>query len=255
MVRRQKRVERKRKRQSSREKNAPLGLPQDRKDIACVTDHGEWIKTRSQNQSSYINLIRENDITIGIGPAGTGKTFLAVAVALQALRDGEVSRIIITRPMVEAGERMGFLPGTLEEKIDPYLRPIYDAFDSLLGPGCVDDYLRSKTIEIAPLAYMRGRTLDNSYIILDEAQNATAQQIEMFLTRMGEGSKVIVNGDVTQVDLPKSKESGLQFLNEIIGNVRGVAFQHFTDVDVVRHPLVKEIVTCYERWKERKQDR
>ncbi len=244
-----------RKRKRKRRYQQEFRLPKDKPEVAHVVEStGTWIQAKSKNQADYIETIRKNDVIIAIGPAGTGKTFLSVAMAVQALKDGEIHKIIITRPIVEAGgEKLGYLPGDLEEKINPYLRPIYDAFEAMLGPGHVDDYIRNKTIEIAPLAYMRGRTLENAYIILDEAQNANETQVEMLLTRMGEGSKIIITGDITQVDLPKRTESGLASINEIIGHLDGVEFQYFTDEDVVRHPLVKKMVKCYEIWKEKKK--
>jgi phosphate starvation-inducible PhoH-like protein len=222
-------------------------------EIAYVTPSDTWIKARTENQAKYIQTLKENDLVVCTGPAGTGKTYLAVAVALQMLKMGKISKIIITRPVVEAGEKMGYLPGTLEEKIDPYLRPIYDAFNSLMGPGRVQEMLNQEQVELAPLAYMRGRTLEYAFVILDEAQNATVEQMEMLLTRMGEGSKIVVNGDVTQVDLKKKEQSGLASLIEILDNLPKVCFFRFTEEDVVRHPLVKEIVKRYEKWKEKRE--
>jgi phosphate starvation-inducible protein PhoH and related proteins len=212
----------------------------------------ETVEGRTENQKVFIQTIRKNDLTICTGCAGTGKTFLSVALALQALKDGTINKIILTRPIVEAGEKLGYLPGDLEEKINPYLRPLYDALNYMLGPGQYKNLMSQDIIEVAPLAYMRGRTLSNAFIIVDEAQNMTVDQIIMLLTRLGENSKMVINGDVTQIDLPKSKESGLVLLHSIVGHVSSIAFHHFTDVDVVRHPLVKEIVIAYEKWKSEK---
>lgn len=208
-----------------------------------------WVQPRTESQKKFLQNIRNHDVTVAIGPAGTGKTFLAVYTALQMLMSGSISRIVLTRPVVEAGEKLGFLPGDLQEKINPYLRPLYDAFHILLGPDQTDALIRQQVIELAPLAYMRGRTLEDSFIILDEAQNTTPEQMEMLLTRMGLNSKVIVTGDITQIDLPKKEKSGLIVLEQIIGQTNGICFQHFTDADVVRHPVVKEIVKKYEIWK------
>ena len=226
-----------------------LEIIKTRPDVAYVSDTGEWIKARSERQKDYISTIRENDLTICVGPAGTGKTFIPVAMALQALKEGSVSRIVITRPAVEAGEKLGFLPGDFEEKIAPYLRPIYDALYYMVGPEQAEVLVRNKIIEVAPLAYMRGRTLEDSFIIMDESQNATMDQLEMLLTRMGNGSKAIVTGDITQIDLPKKAKSGLIKLNEILTGIKGIGYFEFHDEDVVRHPLVKEIVRAYEKWK------
>ena len=223
-------------------------------EIVYVTEADDWIKARTENQKKYIQALRDNDLIISIGPAGTGKTFLCVAAALQALKEEKISKIVITRPVVEAGEHLGYLPGTLEEKINPYLRPIYDAFYSLLGEAETSTLMQNGTIEIAPLAYMRGRTLEDAFIILDEAQNTSVEQMHMLLTRMGMGSKVIVTGDVTQIDLPKTHKSGLVMLKEILVDIKGVYFQQFTEEDVVRHPLVREIVRAYETWRTKKEN-
>jgi len=205
------------------------------------------LQGRSPNQHEYLRHILAHDITFGIGPAGTGKTFLAVACAADALERDAVQRIILTRPAVEAGERLGFLPGDLSQKVDPYLRPLYDALNDLIGYERVAKLFERQSIEIAPLAYMRGRTLSNSFIILDEAQNTTPEQMKMFLTRIGFGSKAVITGDVTQIDLPKHQPSGLVQAERILKKVRGIAFTHFNSTDVVRHPLVARIVDAYER--------
>ena len=205
------------------------------------------LQGRSANQHEYLRHILAHDITFGIGPAGTGKTFLAVACAADALERDLVQRIILTRPAVEAGERLGFLPGDLSQKVDPYLRPLYDALNDLIGFERVSKLFERQSIEIAPLAYMRGRTLSNSFIILDEAQNTTPEQMKMFLTRVGFGSKAVITGDITQIDLPKHQPSGLVQAERILRKVRGIAFTHFDSGDVVRHPLVARIVDAYER--------
>ena len=202
---------------------------------------------RTPNQASYLRNIQEHDITFGIGPAGTGKTYLAVASAIDAFERDQVSRIVLTRPAVEAGERLGFLPGDLAQKIDPYLRPLYDALYDLMGFDKVSKLFEKQNIEIAPLAYMRGRTLNHAFIILDEAQNTTPEQMKMFLTRIGIGAKAVVTGDVTQIDLPRGQKSGLVEARRILADVRGLAFTDFNAVDVVRHPLVARIVDAYER--------
>jgi phosphate starvation-inducible PhoH-like protein len=202
---------------------------------------------KNLNQQRYMNAIERHDLVFGIGPAGTGKTYLAVAMAVSELLNGRVTRIILTRPAVEAGERLGFLPGTLQEKIDPYLRPLYDALHDMLDAERVERYLEKKVIEVAPLAFMRGRTLNDSFIILDEAQNSTPEQMKMVLTRQGSNSKMVVNGDTTQVDLPYGKKSGLADAQEILKGVEGISFVHFNDRDVVRHSLVQRIVKAYER--------
>lgn len=206
------------------------------------------IKARTQGQINYINLARKNDICFAIGPAGTGKTYLAVAIAVSALKRGLVKKIILARPAVEAGESLGFLPGDFREKIDPYLRPLYDALDDMIPSEKLKNYIEKGVIEIVPLAYMRGRTLNNAYVILDEAQNATTMQMKMFLTRLGGSSKAIVTGDITQIDLPAKQVSGLVQAKEILSKVEGVAFVYFDNSDVVRHKLVKDIIDAYEKF-------
>lgn len=218
------------------------------KDVVCFTHKGKPLKAKTLGQKQYVDAVKKNDIVFGIGPAGTGKSYLAVAMAINSLKNKEVEKIILARPAVEAGERLGFLPGDLQEKVDPYLRPLYDALYDILGRDAALRLKEKETIEVVPLAYMRGRTLDNSFIILDEAQNATKEQMKMFLTRMGFGSKVIITGDVTQVDLPRGKRSGLVDAMHILKNVDGIAFCTLTDSDVVRHPLVRKIVNAYDRY-------
>src|SRR5882672_10126632 len=208
---------------------------------------------KTVNQRRYIEAIERNDLVIGVGPAGTGKTYLAVAMAISALMSKRVSRIILTRPAVEAGERLGFLPGTLQEKVDPYLRPLYDALFDMMESEKVDKLLERAVIEVAPIAFMRGRTLNDSFIILDEAQNSTAEQMKMLLTRQGFNSKMVVTGDLTQVDLPSGKRSGLTDASEVLRGVEGISFVHFDERDVVRHPLVQRIVRAYERYQEGRQ--
>lgn len=218
------------------------------KEVVCITANGKSIKPKTFGQKRYIDSIRNNDIVFGIGPAGTGKTYLAMAMAVQAFKNKEVNRIILTRPAVEAGENLGFLPGDLQEKVDPYLRPVYDALFEILGYETYAKYVERGLIEVAPLAYMRGRTLDSAYIILDEAQNTTNEQMKMFLTRLGFGSKAIITGDITQVDLPKGKQSGLKSVTKVLDNVKGIDFINLTKHDIVRHPLVQRIIDAYEKF-------
>ena len=218
------------------------------KDVVCITAKGKPIKAKTVGQQKYMKAIAQNTITIGVGPAGTGKTYLAVAAAVAAFRERTVNRIVLTRPAVEAGERLGFLPGDLQTKVDPYLRPLYDALYDMLGAETFQKYQERGSIEVAPLAYMRGRTLDDSFIILDEAQNSTREQMKMFLTRMGFGSKVVVTGDVTQIDLPKGKKSGLVEAIRVLKNVQDIDFCYLKDVDVVRHELVKKIINAYDQY-------
>ncbi len=217
-------------------------------DVISVTNRGKPIKAKTKGQSKYVKCIRDNTLTIGTGPAGTGKTFLAVAMAVEALRAKSITRIILTRPAVEAGERLGFLPGDLQSKIDPYLRPLYDALFEMLGAENYQRHLERGSIEIAPLAYMRGRTLDDSFIILDEAQNTTPEQMKMFLTRLGFNSKAVVTGDMSQTDLPYGQRSGLAIARRVLDGVEGVGVYEFTDRDVVRHPLVRRIINAYDKY-------
>ena len=222
-------------------------IAQMAKDVVCITAKGKPIKAKTIGQQEYMKAIQNNTITIGVGPAGTGKTYLAVAAAVAAFRERTVNRIILTRPAVEAGERLGFLPGDLQNKVDPYLRPLYDALYDMLGPETFQKYQERGSIEVAPLAYMRGRTLDDSFIILDEAQNTTREQMKMFLTRLGFGSKIVITGDVTQIDLPDDKVSGLKDAIRVLENVKDIAICKLTAADVVRHALVQQIINAYEK--------
>lgn len=217
-------------------------------DVICITSKGRPIKSKTLGQKQYIESIRKNTITFGIGPAGTGKTYLAVAMAVKAFKNKEVSRIILTRPAVEAGEKLGFLPGDLQNKVDPYLRPLYDALYDMFGFETYQKHFEKGAIEIAPLAYMRGRTLDDSFIILDEAQNTTPEQMKMFLTRIGMNSRAIVTGDITQIDLPEGKKSGLKDAERILKNIDDIGICHLTEKDVVRHALVQKIIKAYEKY-------
>lgn len=217
------------------------------KDVVCITAKGKPIKAKTVGQQNYMKSIQKNTITLGVGPAGTGKTYLAVAAAVAAFRERSVNRIILTRPAVEAGERLGFLPGDLQNKVDPYLRPLYDALFDMLGAETFQKYQERGSIEVAPLAYMRGRTLDDSFIILDEAQNTTREQMKMFLTRLGFGSKIVITGDVTQIDLPDEKVSGLKDAVQVLDGVKDIAICRLTSADVVRHALVQQIINAYEK--------
>ena len=223
------------------------------KDVVCITAKGKPIKAKTVGQQNYMKAILKNTVTIGVGPAGTGKTYLAVAAAVAAFRDRTVNRIILTRPAVEAGERLGFLPGDLQNKVDPYLRPLYDALYDMLGAETFQKYQERGSIEVAPLAYMRGRTLDDSFIILDEAQNTTREQMKMFLTRLGFGSKIVITGDVTQIDLPDDKVSGLKDAIRVLDGVKDIAICRLSSADVVRHALVQQIINAYEKAEQQNQ--
>ena len=223
------------------------GIEQVMSDVVAITSRGKQIKCKTVGQKKYVDAIKKNTVVFGIGPAGTGKTYLAVCLAAGALKGKQVEKIILTRPAVEAGEKLGFLPGDLQTKVDPYLRPLYDALQEMFGLETYAKLMEKGVIEVAPLAYMRGRTLSNAFIILDEAQNTTCEQMKMFLTRMGEGSKVVVTGDVTQIDLPEGKRSGLKHAVSVLKNIEGVETVALTAKDVVRHPLVMAIVHAYER--------
>ena len=224
------------------------------KDVICISTRGVPIKAKTLGQKQYVNSMKDSAIVFGIGPAGTGKTYLAVAAAVAAFKSKEIDRIILTRPAIEAGESLGFLPGDMQEKVDPYLRPLYDALGEMMGFEVFHKNLERGMIEAAPLAYMRGRTLDNAFIILDEAQNTTPEQMKMFLTRMGFSSRIVVTGDVTQIDLPRDKKSGLRDAEIVLKNVEGIAFNYLDERDVVRHPMVQRIVKAYER-KETERER
>ena len=228
---------------------------QELEDTIVVTRKGREVKPKTLGQKQYINLIKNNDITLGVGPAGTGKTYLAVAMAVRAFKKDEISRIILTRPAVEAGESLGFLPGDMKDKVDPYLRPLYDALFDMLGDEKCAKYLERGIIEVAPLAFMRGRTLDNAFIILDEAQNTTPEQMKMFLTRLGFGSKAVVTGDLTQIDLPVKKKSGLVQAMDVLKDVEGIGINKFTEKDVVRHELVQRIIKAYEKFDEAQEQK
>jgi phosphate starvation-inducible PhoH-like protein len=241
------------KRSISMLKSTPQKHPAEVLSLNIVSNRGRTIRPKTANQKAYVEAIAENTITFGIGPAGTGKTYLAMAKAVAALQAREINRIILTRPAVEAGEHLGFLPGTLTEKIDPYLRPLFDALHDMLDQDAIPKLMQSGVIEVAPLAYMRGRTLNDSFIILDEAQNTTPEQMKMFLTRLGFGSKMVITGDVTQVDLPGGKNSGLATIRKILDGVDDIAFLDLTAEDVVRHRLISDIVSAYEAYDEQRE--
>lgn len=223
-------------------------------DCICITSSGKPVKPKTLGQKRYCSMIAKNTITIGVGPAGTGKTYLAVAMAVTAFRSKQINRIILTRPAVEAGEKLGFLPGDLQSKVDPYLRPLYDALFDMLGSEAYMRYVERGNIEVAPLAYMRGRTLDDSFIILDEAQNTTSEQMKMFLTRLGFNSKMVITGDITQVDLPRGAKSGLKDCMKILKNINGIGSCMFDEKDVVRHKLVQDIIKAYAKYENRRQE-
>ncbi|WP_054875571.1 PhoH family protein [Oxobacter pfennigii] len=224
-------------------------------DSICVTAKGKHIKSKTAGQRKYVESMKKNDVVFGIGPAGTGKTYLAIAMAVAHLRSKKVSRIVLTRPAVEAGEKLGFLPGDLQEKINPYLKPLYDALYDILGAETFQKYMENGSIEVAPLAYMRGRTLDDSFIILDEAQNTTPEQMKMLLTRFGFGSRVVVTGDITQIDLGRDKVSGLKLVTGILKGIEGIDFVYLSDKDIVRHRLVMEIIRAYQKYDDAHKDK
>lgn len=234
-------------------KNGSVDLKGLFSELICLTYRGKPVRARTARQRAYIRAMNSNTIIFGIGPAGTGKTYLAVCEAVKQLKNGSVSRIILVRPAVEAGESLGFLPGDLREKVEPYLRPLYDAFFELLSPEKFYHYTEKNVIEVAPLAYMRGRTLNDSFIILDEAQNTTPEQMKMFLTRIGFGSRAVVTGDLTQVDLPNGRHSGLKVVQDILKNIEGISFVHLQNEDVVRHEIVQRVVTAYEEYEKAHQ--
>ena len=234
-------------------KNGSVDLKGLFSELICLTYRGKPVRARTARQRAYIRAMNSNTIIFGIGPAGTGKTYLAVCEAVKQLKNGSVSRIILVRPAVEAGESLGFLPGDLREKVEPYLRPLYDAFFELLSPEKFYHYTEKNVIEVAPLAYMRGRTLDDSFIILDEAQNTTPEQMKMFLTRIGFGSRAVVTGDLTQVDLPNGRHSGLKVVQDILKNIEGISFVHLQNEDVVRHEIVQRVVAAYEEYEKAHQ--
>lgn len=221
--------------------------------LICITANGRPLKPKTMGQKKYIDLMRDNTVVFGIGPAGTGKTYLAMAMAITAFKNNEVNRIILTRPAIEAGEKLGFLPGDLQQKVDPYLRPLYDALYEIMGVENFTKNMEKGLIEVAPLAYMRGRTLDNAYIVLDEAQNTTPEQMKMFLTRIGYGSKAVITGDLTQIDLAEGKRSGLLEATKILSGIEGIGMITLTNKDVVRHPLVQKIILAYEKFESRRR--
>ena len=229
-------------------KDSSINLENIFNEVLQMNFQGKKIKVKTLGQKLYVEAIKDNDIVFSIGPAGTGKTYLAMVMAVKYLMNKTINRIILTRPAIEAGENLGFLPGDMQEKVDPYLRPLYDALYDILGPDKVNEYLEKDIIEVAPLAYMRGRTLDDSFVILDEAQNTTPQQMKMFLTRIGFNSHAVITGDVTQIDLPRSKNSGLNQVRKILSDVDGIEFIYLTDRDVVRHSLVKKIINAYDHY-------
>ncbi|WP_313526716.1 PhoH family protein [Anaerotignum sp.] len=222
-------------------------------DLICITANGRPLKPKTLGQKKYVDLIKNNTVVFGVGPAGTGKTYLAMAMAITAFKNNEVSRIILTRPAIEAGEKLGFLPGDLQQKVDPYLRPLYDALYEIMGSETFLKNMERGLIEVAPLAYMRGRTLDNAFIVLDEAQNTTPEQMKMFLTRIGYGSKAVITGDVTQIDLTEGKRSGLTESTKILSGIEGIGLITLTNKDVVRHPLVQKIILAYEKFETKKR--
>ncbi|TDT51097.1 PhoH family protein [Fonticella tunisiensis] len=224
-------------------------------DVIIVTARGKYVKCKTFGQRAYVDAMKKNEVVFGIGPAGTGKTYLAIAMAIKFLKEKKVGKIVLTRPAVEAGERLGFLPGDLQEKINPYLRPLYDALYDILGAETFQKYMESGIIEVAPLAYMRGRTIDDCFIILDEAQNTTPEQMKMFLTRFGYGSRIVVTGDLTQIDLPSAKVSGLQQVTKILKGIDGIEFVTFSHKDVVRHKLVMEIIKAYDKYEMENENR